>query len=221
MHFRRRQHNATLLPDGTILVTGGTQGDQGQPGEPEPGFNDLRIGQPIRSAELWNPTTGKWTRLAKASFDRCYHSTAILLPDATVLSAGGGEYRPTGNPMKENDRKDSHLNAQVFSPPYLFRGPRPAISSAPKTLRYGQPAFQVATPQVGDVAKISMIAPSSVTHSWNAGQRITFLDFSVEGGQLKVNAPTDPNDTPPGFYMLFLLSNQGVPSTATFVKLEK
>ncbi len=215
MKFRRRQHNATMLPDGTVLVTGGTQGDGG----PQGGFNDLNIGSPIRAAERWDPATNTWTVLAEEGFDRCYHSTAILLPDATVLSAGGGEYRPDGN--APNDPKDSHLNAQIFSPPYLFKGPRPVISSAPASVRYNQAPFTVTTPQPGDIAKISIVGLSSVTHSWNSGQRLAFLTSTVDNGQLKVTAPTDPNDTPPGFYMLFLLNSQGVPSIATFLKIEK
>ena len=116
MKFRRRQHNATILPDGTVLVTGGTRGGSGG----NNGFNDLEPGQPVHAAELWNPETGTWTELATESVDRCYHATAVLLPDATVLSAGGGEYRPDNtNP---NDPRDSHRNAQVFFPPYLFKG---------------------------------------------------------------------------------------------------
>jgi galactose oxidase len=91
MAFPRRQHNAVLLPDGTVLVLGGTRGGGG----PNIGFNDLTSGQPIHIAELWNPDNGQWTSLTAESVDRCYHSTAMLLPDARVLSAGGGEYRPT------------------------------------------------------------------------------------------------------------------------------
>lgn len=94
MQFARRQHNATILPDGTLLVTGGTRGGGGLP-EATPGFNDLSKGQPVHTAELWDPQDA-WSELAAESVDRCYHSTAVLLPDATVLSAGGGEYRPTG-----------------------------------------------------------------------------------------------------------------------------
>ena len=116
MKFRRRQHNATLLPDGTVLVTGGTQGSGGETN----GFNDLTPGQPIHAAELWNPKTGHWTVMASEDVDRCYHSTAILLPDATVLSAGGGEYAPRNDGV-QNDPKDTHKDAQIFKPPYLFR----------------------------------------------------------------------------------------------------
>jgi galactose oxidase len=81
MQFARRQHNATLLADGTVLVTGGTQGN---------GFNNLDPGQPVHAAELWDPATGSWTVLAAESVDRCYHATAVLLPDGTVLNVGSG-----------------------------------------------------------------------------------------------------------------------------------
>ena len=90
MNFPRRQHNATILPDGTVLVTGGTRGG-GDPGTAE-AFNDLDPGQPVHIAELWDPKTGRWTELAAEKTDRCYHSTAVLLPDGRVLSAGSGEF---------------------------------------------------------------------------------------------------------------------------------
>lgn len=94
MNFARRQHNAVLLPDGTVLVTGGTRGGGG----PNDGLNDLTPGQPVHEAELRDPTTGKWTELAAEAVDRCYHSTSVLLPDATVLSAEGGERALGGAP---------------------------------------------------------------------------------------------------------------------------
>ncbi len=120
MHSRRRQHNATLLPDGTVLVTGGTRGGGG-PGPNPMGFNDLGPGQPVHIAELWDPATGEWTELAAEEVDRCYHATAVLLPDATVLSAGGGEYRPIDGLDAPNDPEDSHRDAQIFFPPICLR----------------------------------------------------------------------------------------------------
>jgi alpha-amylase len=125
MHRRRRQHNATILPDGTVLVTGGTQGGGGANG----GFNDLTTGEPVHTAELWDPATGRWTELAAEAVDRCYHSTALLLLDATVLSAGGGEYRPD-TIGSENPPSDSHRDAQIYHPPYLFRGARPELTAS-------------------------------------------------------------------------------------------
>jgi hypothetical protein len=212
MHFRRRQHNATLLPDGTVLVTGGTRGG----GPPGRGFNDLAPGRPVHIAEVWDPTTEEWTELAAEEVDRCYHATAVLLPDATVLSAGGGEYRPGG---RENPPEDTHRNAQIFSPPYLFKGDRPEITSAPASVSYGE-TFEVDTPQPNEIGKVSWVRLASVTHSFDQNQRINFLQFQVDAGRLRIAAPNSPNVCPPGHYMLFILSNDGVPSIARIIQIE-
>jgi galactose oxidase len=210
MHFRRRHHNATLLPDGTILVTGGTMGHD---------FNDLEPGRPVHTAELWDPKTKSWTLLAAEKVDRCYHGTAVLLPDATVLSGGGGEFNINGPglPSKGNDPKDSHYNAQIFHPPYLFRGSRPEIIQAPEEIEYGE-AFtvQIAGPEVGQVTWIRL---SSVTHAFNENQFINFLGFQSGNAGLTVTAPAKPELCPPGHYMLFALSKAGVPSIAHFVRI--
>ena len=218
MHFARRQHNATLLPDGTVLVMGGTQGTGG----PKNGFNDLTPGQPIHSAELWDPKTGHWTTMAKAAVDRCYHSTAVLLPDATVLSAGGGEFNPTVTPGQENDPKDTHKDAQIFSPPYLFRAngapaDRPDITTAPAEVTYGD-TFTVGTPHPDDVGQVNWVRLSSVTHSFNTNQRINFLKFTADAAALKVTAPANAKLCPPGHYMLFVLNKDDVPSVAKTIR---
>lgn len=212
MHFRRRHHNATILPDGTILVTGGTRGG----GQPDNGFNDLAPGQPVHAAESWDPVTEQWTELAAEEVDRCYHATAVLLPDATVLSAGGGEYRPGG---RENPPEDTHREAQIFAPPYLFKGARPWITSAPASVGYGE-AFRVETPQPNEIGKVSWVRLPSVTHAFDQNQRINFLPFEAGAGGLTVTAPASANVCPPGHYMLFILSNAGVPSVANIVQIQ-
>ncbi len=214
MKFKRRQHNATLLPDGTVLVMGGTQGSGGE----TKGFNDLTPGAPVHTAELWDPKTGHWTPLADAAVDRCYHSTAVLLPDATVLSAGGGEYSPLNN-GQQNDPKDTHKDAQIFKPPYLFRsGSRPVILSAPDEVTYGQ-TFTVGTSDPGQVGQVTWVRLSSVTHSFNTNQRINFLKFTTGATTLSVTAPARANLCLPGHYMLFVLNKDGVPSVAKTIRI--
>ena len=207
----RRQHNGTLLPDGTVLVTGGSTG---------PGFNDLGP-KAIHQALLWDPAANTWTVMAAEEVDRCYHSTAVLLPDGRVFSGGGGEYAPQDNLPACNPPEDSHANCQIFSPPYLFKGSRPDLSAAPTgAIHYGD-SFLVQSTTAAEVTSASLLGLSSVTHSCNMNQRILFLDVAAGNNpnEIKVTAPANANLAPPGFYMLFLLDNRKVPSTAKMVQI--
>ena len=206
MRFPRRQHNATILADGSVLATGGTRGH---------GFNDLSPGSPVHVAELWDPVTEEWSELAAEDVDRCYHGTAVLLPDATVLSAGSGEFAVGDS--EPNDPRDSHRNAQIFHPPYLFQGPRPEIASAPEEIAYGETfSLEISGPDIG---KITWIRLPSVTHAFDQNQLINVLKFSVDDGSVTVVAPERPEICPPGHYMLFVLSKAGVPSLARIVRV--
>ncbi|MGH3917850.1 MAG: galactose oxidase-like domain-containing protein [Pseudonocardiaceae bacterium] len=221
MHYRRRQHNATILADGTVLVTGGTQGG----GAERPvifmrrGFNNLEPGNPVHEPELWDPETGKWTLLADEGVDRCYHSTAVLLPDATVLSAGGGEYdvAVVGKPWW----KHNHTTGRVFKPPYLFRGERPEITPVDKaTINYGDEFTLVASASGPEIGKVTLVRLSSVTHTINQNQRFNSLAFRKgEAGKVSVTAPEKPEICPPGHYMLFAISTAGVPSIAQIIQI--
>jgi hypothetical protein len=153
--------------------------------------------------------------MAAEDVDRCYHSVALLLPDGRVLSAGGGEYAP-GNPALPNQPNppgDSHSDAQVLTPPYLLKGPRPVIASAPIEMAYGK-SFDITVGANDDIAKVSWIRLGSVTHSCNQNQLLTFLTFTQTATKLTIQAPANANVAPPGHYMLFVLNKEGVPSIA-------
>lgn len=192
MSVARRQLNTTLLPDGTVLVTGGTSG---------PGFDNWDT--PVLSAELWNPATETFTPLASASSPRMYHSSTVLLPDGRVLSNGG----------------DGRYDVELFSPPYLFQGGiRPAMSGVPASIGYGQ-AFTVQTQQADAIRKVTLIRLASVTHAFNQNQRLNVLQFTPGSGALNITAPANANLAPPGHYMLFIVDSNGVPSEAGIVVL--
>jgi hypothetical protein len=205
MAFGRRQHNLTVLADGTVLATGGNSSGAG--------LVDLNAG--VYAAEQWNPASGQWRTLAAESITRQYHSTALLLPDGRVLSSGGG--------ICGTCDQVGYLgkNAQVFSPPYLFQAdgtlaPRPTIDSAPAATSYGA-AMEIATANPASIQKVALVRLGAVTHSNNMEQRYIPLSFTAGAGSLTASAPANANIAPPGFYMLFIIDANGVPSVARMV----
>jgi hypothetical protein len=185
----RRQANATILPDGTVLVTGGSSAA---------GFDTNTA--PVLTPELWNPATGAWTKMASSTIYRGYHSTALLLQDGRVLSAGGND-------------NSLYRSGEIFSPPYLFNGTRPTITSAPTSMPYGS-IVNVITPDAASISQVTLISLGSVTHAFNMNQTFNNLRFSVTstGDGLNVITPASGSIAPPGPYMLFLLNSSGVPS---------
>ena len=198
MAVRRRNLNATVLPTGEVLVTGGTSSTKS---------HDISLA--VHAAELWDPATGLWKTLASNTVSRAYHSTSILLPDGRILHAGSGD--ATGMPAERN--------AELFSPPYLFKGPRPIITAAPSLVAYGS-SFTVTTPDAAAIDKVSLIRLGSVTHAFDMNQRYQRLSFTKEVDGLTVAAPSNRNRTPPGHYMLFILDGNGVPSVATIIQMD-
>jgi galactose oxidase len=202
MRHARNFHNATILADGTVLVTGGGAGP-----------NDASVA--VQETELWNPDTERWTLMAPLSGHRLYHSAAILLPDSRVLCAGGGRPPSKGG----TDRK----NAQIFSPPYLFKAgvARPTITSAPTgRIAYGA-TFTVGTPDAASIGAVNLIKHGSVTHSFDMGQRFYAVprgDIVPISGGLQLKAPPNGQVATPGHYLLFILKD-GVPSIARSVRI--
>jgi hypothetical protein len=193
MNFPRMYGNAVLLPDGKVLAVGGGRG---------PGIYD----NPVYETELFDPATETWTVMAAQEAPRIYHSTAVLLPDGRVLSAG-------------QDKGSYQFAAEIYSPPYLFKGPRPQIASAPSAVAYDQP-FVISTPDAASISRVALIRPDSVTHSVNFDQRYVDLAFTDNGdGTLTATSPRDGNHAPPGPYMLFIVSASGVPSVASWVNV--
>jgi hypothetical protein len=127
-----------------------------------------------------------------------------------VLAAGGG------HPTSEEDV--DHPDAQIYSPPYLYQGPRPVIVSAPKAVRYGQ-SFSVRVSTAAPVARATWMRLGSVTHGFDQSERTMELPIAPTAGGLTVTAPANANLSPPGYYMLFLVSPAGVPSVSAIVRI--
>ncbi len=197
----RIQLNATLLPNGKVLVSGGS-------------VNDEDNNTAVKQAELYDPESNTFSSASTMEVPRLYHSNTLLLPDATVVALGG-------NPV----RKVYQPEIEIYSPPYLFNADgspakRPRITGAPSgSVGYGA-VFQVNTPDAPDIQSVVLIRPGAVTHAFDMDQRLVGLPITQRGtGFLHVKAPASGNFAPPGYYLLFILNSKGVPSVARFVRL--
>jgi hypothetical protein len=202
MAFPRRQHNAVILADGNVLVTGGSK---------TPAFSD-NAGA-ILASEIWDPLANTWSMGAAAAVSRLYHSETVLLPDGRVASLGGG------HPAGANGGPDN-FNMEYYSPPYLFKGARPTITSVPASGAYGQTVF-VATPDAAAISKVHIIRLVATTHAFDQGQRINRLAYSSVTGGLNVTLPANSNLAPPGYYWLFIVRTSGVPSVGQLLSLQR
>jgi hypothetical protein len=193
----RTHHNMTLLPDGNVFVSGGSRMKEGYD-------TSFSVYQP----EMWSPVTQTFTPMAPNSRPRLYHSETLLLPDGRIISMGGG---------RDGTGVDQ-LNAEIYSPPYLFKGARPVISSAPSLVTYGS-SFTVATPNPASISTVVLMRPGSPTHGFDMDQRRIPLTFQAGSGDLTIQAPASAALSPPGYYMLFLVNSAGVPSVASFLRI--
>jgi hypothetical protein len=198
MAYPRSFMNLTMLPDGSVLATGG-----------ETDKNGGDISKAVYAAELWSPQTQTWSTMASMHTPREYHGTAVLLPDGRVLESGMGA--DFGNVPDEK-------SAEFYSPPYLFKGARPVITQAPSQIQYGSNFF-VGTPDATSIASVSLIRTGAVTHFFDQNERYLPLSFTQTSGGLTVTAPVNANLAPPGYYMLFIVNSAGVPSVAPFVQV--
>ena len=178
MSQARIEMNATILPTGKVLATGGS-------------VNDEDALTASLNADLYDPVTNTFSSAGANAFPRLYHSNALLLPDATVLLMGGNPKRGTYEHRLE-----------IYSPAYLFNGDgtpalRPSITSAAETVNYNSP-FVVQTPDAADIASVVLVRPGAPTHSFDMEQRLVGLSFTAGSGVLNVTAPPNGNIAPPG-----------------------
>ena len=198
----RIEMNAVILPSGQVLALGGS-------------YNDEDTTTASLNADLFDANAASVGPAGANAYARLYHSVALLLPDATVWLAGGNPQRGT-----------YEQNMEIYQPPYLFTSgnggtalaTRPTISSAPANISYGN-AFTVQTPDAANISSAVLVRNGAVTHAFDMDQRVVGLTFTAGTGTLSVTGPPNGNIAPPGYYMLFLLSNTGVPSIARFVQV--
>ncbi|MEU4212307.1 galactose oxidase early set domain-containing protein [Streptomyces sp. NPDC026206] len=186
--------SAVLMPDGKVLETGG-------------GLHDRA--DPVFEASFFNPQTNSFqSGLATDPIPRTYHSSAFLLPDGRVMAVGD-------NPG--NGTFDDHVS--IYTPPYLYKGPRPQITSVASDKWQYASTQRVTVDR--PVVKAELIRPAAVTHSSDPNQRFVDLPMTVgaDGTTIDLNVTSNPNLAPPGWYMLFAVDADGVPSVASWVHL--
>jgi hypothetical protein len=149
---------------------------------------------------------------------RLYHSVALLLPDGRVVAAGSNPFGGQSVAWEPADPQEE-MRLEVFSPPYLFKGPRPSIGAVPTEWGYGK-TITVKSTQATSIRWASLIRNGITTHSFDCGQRLVDLAIvSQTKTQLKVQVTHEPGIAPPGWYMLFLTDTNGIPSIAKWIHL--
>ncbi len=199
MHNARIYHTLTMLANGEVLAVGG-----------EPTSNQEIVTSGVLPTEIWNPNTETWSPAAPIAAARNYHSTAILMPNATVLEAGGGH--PTGLD------DPGEYSAQTYSPPYLFDGARPTITAAPASSTYNT-SITVTTPNAASIGSVNLVSLGADTHQTDMAQHFVPLSFTASSGSLTVQTPASSALAPYGNYMLFIVNNKGVPSVSAPLNL--
>ena len=211
LNVGRAHFNTTLLPDGSILSSGGGIGRK----------DDTLYADPVYQAELMEPGSG-WRVVGSEADARTYHSTALLLPDGSVVSAG--DDRDIAPPAAAGAVGPGHIplanrTAQVYSPPYLFAGARPAITSAPASVDYDA-SFPVGVDgDPGDITRAALVRPGAVTHANNMSQQVIELPLTAQAGGLGLRSPLDATVAPPGYYMLFVQNAAGAMSVGRWVHI--
>jgi hypothetical protein len=193
-----------LLPTDQVLVTGGSRYYRGMHGSDN------------RDARIYTVATNSFSRAADSITGRDYHSGGILLPNGSVLTLGG-------NPLFGNslDTEPQTFNQEidVYFPPYMFQGTRPAILSAPKVMNLRH-SYLIKVSQASSIQYLRLMRPDNPTHVTDVNERSIAVSFTRAGpGELRITLPASPNLAPPSYYMLFAVSRKGLPSTGYWARV--
>ncbi|MFB6958520.1 galactose oxidase-like domain-containing protein [Streptomyces sp. NPDC056309] len=198
-----RYPQSSVLPDDSILVSGGSEDYRGR--------GDSNILQ----ARLYDPGTNSFKRVADPLVGRNYHAGSILLPDGRVMFFGSDSLYGD----KANTKPGTfEQRVEIYTPPYLYRDARPSLSGGPRTIARGA-SGTFASQHAGTIKKVRLIRPSASTHVTDVDQRSIALDFTTSGDKITVTVPKGRNLVQSGWYMLFVDDDQGTPSEAQWVKV--
>ncbi|MBN0042849.1 DUF1929 domain-containing protein [Streptomyces actuosus] len=200
-----RYPELSILPDDTVLITGGSQDYRGPAAEN------------ILQARIYDARSGRMRRVADPEVGRNYHSGSILLPDGRVITFGGDSLfadRAKTRPGTFEQR------LEIYTPPYLYRDARPSLTGGPTTVRLGSTAT-FSTPHASVIRTARLIHPSSTTHVTDVEQRSIALGVkrTADGKGIRVTVPKNRDLVPAGWYMLFVTDDQGTPSVARWVRV--
>ncbi|MFI9613643.1 galactose oxidase-like domain-containing protein [Streptomyces sp. NPDC052023] len=198
-----RYPQASILPDDSVLVSGGSRDYRG------------RDGSNILQARLYDPSTNELDRVADPLVGRNYHAGSILLPDGRVMFFGSDSLFGDAANTRPGEFEQ---RVEIYSPPYLYRGYRPSLGGGPRTVARGGSATFTSR-DASSVRRVRLIRPSASTHVTDVDQRSIALDFSVSGDEVTVTVPGNRNLVQSGWYMLFVTDTEGTPSEARWVRV--
>ncbi|MGW4228796.1 galactose oxidase-like domain-containing protein [Streptomyces sp. NPDC004980] len=198
-----RYPSASLLPDDSVLVTGGSNDYRG------------RGGSDVLQARLYDAESDTYERVADPAVGRNYHSGSVLLPDGRVMIFGSDPLYADG----ANTRPGAfEQRIEIYTPPYLYRDGRPELTAGPKRIRRGGTGL-FTTRHASSVASAKLIRPSAVTHVTDTDQRSVALELDRSPGGITVTVPESRALVPSGWYMLFVTDDEGTPSEGTWVEI--
>lgn len=235
LHHSRINGHCVILPDATVLILGGHDNYKWN------ASTDVSPTNPSLRSEIFDPVANTFTEVASLNHPRMYHSAAVLLPDGSVLAAGGADANegelanspgftyPAGwtGPTIGGGMPFNRKDHEVYQPTYFFRGARPTITRVAKNgaettlIEYGAD-LTVTSPEAGSIAKAALLRPGAATHHTDTEQRYVEISFTRSGNDLTLTMPTNRSLAPPGYYMVWIVDTNGLPcAEAPFVRLSE